>query len=171
MSQGSSRRRSAAGAASRQLQPDTASVRTAELAVQLRGRPTVRWPADTGLTTTAARTHHPGKPHPDLPEQPIPSVNPQPATYPTGPIPIVMIPQISRRSPSKGNFGTDHQSPSQLNAASIPSASSQPATYPTGHIALIMIPQRLVDPDGWLRVRDCHRMETRLSRLGEALAA
>src|SRR5208337_4585336 len=28
----------------------------------------------------------------------IPSVNPQPATYPTGPIPIVMIPQISGRS-------------------------------------------------------------------------
>src|SRR5271166_3665707 len=30
----------------------------------------------------------------------IPSVNPQAATYPTGPITIVMIPQISGRSPT-----------------------------------------------------------------------
>src|SRR4051795_7473577 len=34
---------------------------------------------------------------------------------------------------------TDHQSPSQPNAASIPSANPQPATYPAGPIPIVMI--------------------------------
>jgi hypothetical protein len=37
--------------------------------VQLRRRPTVRWPTDTGVATTAASTRQPGKPYPDLAEQ------------------------------------------------------------------------------------------------------
>jgi hypothetical protein len=37
--------------------------------VQLRGRPAVRWPTDTGLGTTAASTQKPGKPYPHLAEQ------------------------------------------------------------------------------------------------------
>ena len=40
--------------------------------VQLRGRPTVRWPTATGFTTTAAGTHKPRKPHPDLADQSYP---------------------------------------------------------------------------------------------------
>jgi hypothetical protein len=67
MSQGSSRRRSAAGAPAHQPQPDKSSARKAGLQlVQLRPRPAVRRATDTGLGTTAASTQKPGKPNSHL---------------------------------------------------------------------------------------------------------